>query len=230
MVGLRLAKQSYGSRRMTRTVKTEETTMSDSHVGRAADETPRADSDLDGADHHDDGQDGVAAAAASGEPQVVDDPDVPADPDERTRAEIEAAQSALYAPAASRRRHKGPRSIALLLLVIATVIGLGVYVVYWFDQMRVRNEQIQLRELEKRHVMSGWQQRYKVLRFGPDSDVQPPGVVYRPLAPGERARYDVLIKQYGTQFEPTDIERRLIDETKGLQAMMQPATGPATSP
>ena len=203
--------------------------MSDTPTGRAADEAPYADADRDGADHHDDGQDRFAAAATRGEPQVVDDPDVPADPDDRTRAETEAAQSALYAPAAGRRRYKGPRSIALLLLVIVTVFGLGVYAVVWSDRLRMKNERIQLRELEKRHVMSEWQQRYRVLRFGPDSDVQPPGVVYKPLALGERARYDALIKQYGTQFEPTDIERRLIDETKGLQATLQPATEPTTS-
>jgi hypothetical protein len=169
---------------------------------------------------------------------VVDDPDVPTDPDDRTRAEAEAARGGRVRPAdtvavasAARRTRGGPRGVLLLGLVIVGVLGLGVYAVYWSDQLRMKNERIRLRELERRHVMAQWQQRYKVLRFGPDADVQPPGVVYAPLAPADRAAYESYIKQYGSQFEPNDLERALIEDAKRLQAQYAPpATGPATSP
>jgi hypothetical protein len=141
----------------------------------------------------------------------------------------------VYTPSASaaaaRRKRGGPRSVLLLGLVIVGVLGLGVYAVYWSDQLRMKNERIRLRELERRHVMAQWQQRYKVLRFGPDADVQPPGVVYAPLAPPTGRRTTSYIKQYGSQFEPNDIERALIEDAKRLQAQYGAAGHrPATSP
>lgn len=208
----------------------------DHRTDRYPDPTPDPDSAHDPGLTHDPGpaHDFGPAHDPDPAPAVIDDPDVPVDPDDRTRAEADAATAAVYAlpsAAAARRNRRGPRSVLLLVLVIVGVFGLGVYAVVWSDRLRVKNERIQLRELERRHVMAGWQERNRVLKFGPGSDIQPAGVVYKPLAPGERARYDALVKQHGSQFEPTDIERALIDETKQLQAAYAPpAAGPATGP
>jgi hypothetical protein len=41
-------------------------------------------------------------------------------------------------------------------------------------------------------------------------------VVYQPLSPAEKAKYEGLLAKYGTQFEPDDNEKMLINETKRL--------------
>jgi hypothetical protein len=162
--------------------------------------------------------------------QVVDDPDEPVHPDAGTRAEVEAAQAALHAPASARRPYRAPRSMLYLALVIAGVLGLGIYAVVWSDHLRVKNEKIELRELQRRHVMSGWQQKGLILRFGPNPNVQPSGVVYKPLTPAEATRYDALLKQHGTQFEPNDVERDVIEDVRRLEAVFAAATQPAAGP
>src|SRR5687767_4743712 len=84
----------------------------------------------------------------------VDEPDEPVNPDEKTRAEITAARHALSSPRMGRRPYKGPRSIAIMLLVVGMIIFMGAYAISWALRLREQNQKGDLRKLEEREVMS----------------------------------------------------------------------------
>lgn len=152
----------------------------------------------------------------------------PADSDDDL---VSAARSAMARPT-RRSGGGGGRSLALLAVVVICVFGLGVYGVVWSAWLASKNERIELRELERRRVMADTQHRNLRLKFGPDTDVLPAGVVYKPLAPNEKTRRDTLAARHPPQFEPNPIEQALIEETARLEAAGGPAgaAGPATQP
>jgi hypothetical protein len=196
-------------------------------------ENGKYDGEATGAGSTDDAEveaEAVSELVESGDLEVLDDPDEPQHPDEATRAGVEAARIALR-PSAPRRPYKGPRSISIMLLILGLIVAVGVYGIQWALRMHDKNEHYDLRELEERDVMAGWQQKYVRLKFGPDSDVAPPGKVWEPLKPDERARAEALRARFGSQFKPDEKQRMLIDEVEALQAQRgPPASGPGTMP
>lgn len=162
---------------------------------------------------------------------VVDDPDVPADPDEPTRAQTFAARAALASARGPRRRYRGPWSIPMLLLVIGLMAAMGVYGLVWFTRLQEKNDRADLRNLQERAVMAGWRAEYKRLRarqLPPElADSEPPGRGYDPLTPAERARYEGLLARFGQQFKPDEGQQAFIREAESLQARFAPNTGPA---
>jgi len=175
------------------------------------------------------------AAEADEYRRIGEEADVPAEPDEQTAASAEAAYNAVHYGRPDTRRFRKPRSIALLLLVVGGIVGLGAYAVVWSDNLRVKNEKIRLRVLEERHVMSTWQQKnaevkqQQMDRVMPGMKIAPANSIYQPLNPQEKAAYDALYAKYGKQFEPDENEKVLIEETRNLLSQM-PSTAPATAP
>lgn len=173
----------------------------------------------------------TADLSPAGIPAIEDDPDVPVNPDEQTVAETQAAYEAVhYSALSGQKKYRGPRSIAILVLVILGILGLGVYAVIWSDHLRQKNEKIELRVLEERHVMSTVQQRNQDIRQRqyelsyPGQKLAPANNVYRPLDAQEKALFDRRLAEYGTQFEPNENQKALIEETKKLIAASTPAT------
>lgn len=173
---------------------------------------------------------------------VIDDPDEPVNPDESTRAETEAARAALTSTA-PRRKYRGPQSILIMLFVVATVIATGIYAVVWYERIKEADDRGDLRRLEEREVMAKFQRRSKVLKFGPDSDVVPAGLVYEPLTPLERGTMRRLQQRFGAgQFKPDDKQNmfvrevRELEEARGLKptsvedALAPPAVPAASAP
>lgn len=179
----------------------------------------------------------TAYAPPAEEPAVIDDPDTPIHPDEQTVAETEAAYEAIQVEGgiAPVRKYEKPRSILILVLVVLGIFGLGVYAVIWSDHLRQKNEKIELREIQRRHVMSQWQQRNFEIRQRqyelafPGEKIAPANSIYKPLSPSEKSRYDGLMALYGSQFEPNENEKALIAETNKLIEANRPATRPATA-
>ena len=175
-------------------------------------------------------------AGEQAEQAVVDDLDTPEHPDAQTVAETDAAYDAIQHDGgiAPLRKYQKPRSILIMVLVVAGIVGLGIYAVIWSDHLRQKNEKIELRETERRHVMAQWQQRNLEIRqrqyeiMLPGEKMAPANSLYKPLSPTELARYESLLGQYGSQFEPSENEKALIAETKKLMEQFRPPTQPAT--
>lgn len=181
-----------------------------------------------------DDREGVAGEQA--DDTVIDDPDTPEHPDAQTVAESEAAYEAIQHDGGLTpiRKYDKPRSILIMVLVVAGIVGLGIYAVIWSDHLRQKNEKIELRETERRHVMAQWQQRNLEIKQRiyelsfPGEKMAPANNLYKPLSPTELARYESLRGQYGTQFEPNENEKALIAETTKLMEQFRPPTQPAT--
>ncbi|QOV88543.1 hypothetical protein [Humisphaera borealis] len=179
----------------------------------------------------------AADSSADADQPIVDDLDTPAHPDEKTIAETEAAFAALhYSGDKGRRKYRGPRSVVILVLVLLGIVGLGIYAVIWSDHLRQKNEKIELRVLEERHVMATWQQRNNEIRQKiyersfPGEKIAPANSIYKPLSASDKALYDARMAQYGTQFEPDANQKALIEETKKLvEQFRPPTTSPATA-
>src|SRR5687768_16386466 len=78
----------------------------------------------------------------------VDEPDEPVNPDEKTQAETAAARHVLSSPRRPARPYKGPRSIAIMLLVLGLVIFMGSYAISWALRIREQNQKGDLRKLD----------------------------------------------------------------------------------
>ena len=166
---------------------------------------------------------------------AVEEPDEPVNPDEATRAETAAARQVLSMPRRPARPYKGPRSIAIMLLVLGMVIFMGSYAISWALRIREQNQQGDLRKLDEREVMSTWQAEYKLRKWGPNATTEPPGTIYPPLTPEERSKYNALKAKFGGQvqpFKPDALQQAFINDVLMLrpEGTTQPATGPGTGP
>src|SRR4051794_37565847 len=101
----------------------------------------------------------AAEQMESAEQQIIQEPDEPVNPDAATQAETEAAREGLYRTRSPRKRWKAPRSITIMLVVIAMVMAVGIYALQWALRMGENNDKGELRALEEREVMSGIQAR-----------------------------------------------------------------------
>lgn len=160
------------------------------------------------------------------ETQIVEEPDEPVNPDDRTRAETEAARASLSYARGPRKKYKGPRSLSIMLLVVGMVIAVGIYAFQWALRMSEKNERNaginELKELEERDTMATVQAKlvpYKTAALrakvgDPELIWRPPGREFKGLAPEEKARMQDLLSKFGSQFKPDEKEQQQIDEAR----------------
>jgi hypothetical protein len=178
----------------------------------------------------------ASAADGSAADAIVDDLDVPENPDEGTRAGAEAARLAV-ASTAPRRRYRGPRSILIMLFVLALVMVTGVYALFWYQRIKEQDDRGDLRKLEEREVMVRFQRRAAELKQGfypPDAKVVlPAGIVFEPLAADEVGRMRQLQRRFpGGQYKPDAKQAMLIQEVHELEEArgLTPTSAVATPP
>jgi hypothetical protein len=189
---------------------------SDAAGGEAGQADEAVAADEEGVIDEMDTPDGEALGVHPSAEAIVDDPDEPENPDEKTVAETEAARAAL-SPTARRRRYRGPQSILIMLFVVGLVVATGVYAVIWFQRIKAQDDMADLRILEEREAMSLFQRRSVELKkdqFPPGAKVLPAGFVYQPLSAAERAQMLQLRQRFGLQFKPDDKQNMLINEVR----------------
>lgn len=168
----------------------------------------------------------VEPTAGLSEPQlggdespIVDDPDEPLHPDEQTVAETEAAQVSLHSNA-PRRKYKAPRSLSIMVLVVAMIMTLGVYVIYWANGLLESREKNQLITLEARDFLSRWEQLYLKAR-----GFRAAGEEHAPLSVEERGQLETLKQKYGSLYKPDAQQLQFVEEVR--RYLPPPTTEPA---
>ncbi|HEX8911884.1 MAG TPA: hypothetical protein VF796_05960 [Humisphaera sp.] len=164
----------------------------------------------------------AGGAADAPAPFAVDDPDEPTNPDEATRANVEAARAALRRRSGGFRPPRGRMgTIALVVIILCTMTMLG-YGIWFFMGIKNESEVARLKHLELQDYVSVRQQEYTRL-----TGLVAAGQIHPVLTPAQRAQLAELKQAYGSQFNPaTDAEAIEID---GLLALARSATRSAAA-
>src|SRR4051794_915542 len=107
-----------------------------------------------------------------------------------------------------------------MLFVVVMVMAVGIYALQWALRMSDNNDKRELRTLEERSVMSDVQAKRsaqmtamaRATSGDPELVVKPPGKIYSPLTPGEKARMQDLLAKFGPQFKPDAKQQEQIDD------------------
>ncbi len=146
----------------------------------------------------------------------------PTDADDDLTAAVRAAQAGPYVPSG---RFEPPRSIPMLILVLALMVGMGVYGLVWTRNLAARNERIRLRTLEERAVKYAEQER-----FVRANGYLPAGREAKPLDAAERAELQALRDAYGSTRAATTQPSSTRPASTGASTPAAPAVVEAPPP